>query len=422
MDDLLDDVLPIVLSFLPAHDAVRTCVLSPRWRHVWTSAPGLRITAVGGFGNADKFNHFVDRLLFLRRHSDCPLESCEFDLDDREFDFNCISSFQHVYRWSLQSALDCNVRVLRCSFTDTNPNFPIVPDQLSEYPDPLLSQHLTRLDLHCIRCALDFSGCPVLVDLKMEYCITHAGEMVSPSLRQLSMICCELNMWHRTQITLPNLVRLEFVNCSGRLPLLESLPSLEMAVINLGEFSEDRCSRSASGCLDDDPCYNCRFHFEFIAQRGGSHFFQGLSRAKHLKVLAYYDDAFIFQRDLKLRPTFPMLKTLILDDWCLHADFSSVIHFIQHSPNLEKVTLKLLEEFDSSMVTEGDNNLSEETFSSDHLKMVEIKCLKVDGRIDKILKILSACGISLEKIYIRQTNTSSGSECSNFVCTGSSFN
>uniref|UniRef100_A0A453CPJ0 FBD domain-containing protein n=2 Tax=Aegilops tauschii subsp. strangulata TaxID=200361 RepID=A0A453CPJ0_AEGTS len=116
---------------------------------------------------------------------------------------------------------------------------------------------------------------------------------------------------------------------------------------------------------------------------------------------------FIFQRDLKWRPTFPMLKTLILDDWCLHADLSAVIHFIQHSPNLEKVTLRFIEEFDSSMVTEGDNNLLEGTFSSDHLKMVEIKSLKVDGRINKILKILSACGISLEKINIRQANTSS---------------
>ncbi|VAH50729.1 unnamed protein product [Triticum turgidum subsp. durum] len=371
----MDDVLPIVISFLPAHEAVRTCVLSPRWRHFWTSAPGLRITAVGDFGSADKFNQFVDRLLFLRRHSDCPLESCEFDLDDREFGFNSISSFQHVYRWSLQSALDCNVRVLRCSFTDTNPNFRMLPEQLSEYPEPLLSQHLTRLELHCIRCALDFSGCPVLVDLKMEQCVTHAAEMLSPSLRQLSMVCCELSMWHRTQVTLPNLVRLELINCAG--------------------------------CLDDDPCFGCHFHFEFIAQRGSSYFFQGLSRAKHLELLASYNDAFIFQRDLKCRPTFPMLKTLILNDWCLHADLSAVIHFIQHSPNLEKVTLKFAEEFDSSMVTEGDNNLLEGTFSSDHLKMVEIKCLKVDGRINKILKILSACGISLEKVNIRQANTSS---------------
>ncbi|VAH50731.1 unnamed protein product [Triticum turgidum subsp. durum] len=285
----MDDVLPIVISFLPAHEAVRTCVLSPRWRHFWTSAPGLRITAVGDFGSADKFNQFVDRLLFLRRHSDCPLESCEFDLDDREFGFNSISSFQHVYRWSLQSALDCNVRVLRCSFTDTNPNFRMLPEQLSEYPEPLLSQHLTRLELHCIRCALDFSGCPVLVDLKMEQCVTHAAEMLSPSLRQLSMVCCELSMWHRTQVTLPNLVRLELINCAGRLPLLESLPSLETAVVDLGEFSEDRCP--VSGCLDDDPCFGCHFHFEFIAQRGSSYFFQGLSRAKHLELLASYNDA-----------------------------------------------------------------------------------------------------------------------------------
>uniref|UniRef100_A0A453CPL7 Uncharacterized protein n=1 Tax=Aegilops tauschii subsp. strangulata TaxID=200361 RepID=A0A453CPL7_AEGTS len=163
------------------------------------------------------------------------------------------------------------------------------PEQLSEYPEPLLSQHLTRLELLCVRCALDFSGCPVLVDLKMEQCVTHAAEMLSPSLRQLSTVCCELSMRYRTQITLPNLVRLELINCAGRVPLLESLPSLETAVVDLGEFSEDRCP--ASGCLDEDPCFGCRFHFEFIAQRGSSYFFQGLSRAKHLELLASYNDA-----------------------------------------------------------------------------------------------------------------------------------
>jgi hypothetical protein len=38
-----------------------------------------------------------------------------------------------------------------------------------------------------------------------------------------------------------------------------------------------------------------------------------------------------------------MLKTLVMDDWCLDADLSAVILFIQQSPNLEKLTLELFE-------------------------------------------------------------------------------
>jgi hypothetical protein len=58
------------------------------------------------------------------------------------------------------------------------------------------------------------------------------------------------------------------------------------------------------------------------------------------------------------------------------------------------------------MVTQGSRNPLERTFAFDHLKMVEIKFEKVDARIDNILKMLSTCGIELEKINIRQTSTS----------------
>ena len=63
------------------------------------------------------------------------------------------------------------------------------------------------------------------------------------------------------------------------------------------------------------------------------------------------------------------------------------------------------------MVIGESNNPLEGTFSADHLKIVEIKCGKVDERIHKILKVLSTCGISTVKVSIRQTNTSSGSGC-----------
>ncbi|CAM0953597.1 unnamed protein product [Alopecurus aequalis] len=401
MDDLQDDVLPIIASFLPAHDAVRTCVLARRWRHVWTFAPALRITAVKGFGSA-KFSDFVDHLLSLRRQGPL-LKSCEFDLVQSEFDFNWYLAVHHVYSHSVQSALDCNVEVLMCRFTPTGAPADF-QHQLPESATPLLSQHVHRLELDHIPAALDFSGCPALTYLQMERCILLSDSMVSASLKHLSITCCELNFRHRTSISLPNLVHLELIDCYGRLPLLESLPSLVTAVVSLRENSTEVCEISDSGCLNDDPCWGCRFAFEFDMDRGSSYFFQGLSRATHLELSASYNHAYILQRDLKWCPTFPMLKTLLLDDWCLDADLSVVIHFIQKSPNLEKLTLDLFEEFDSSMVTEGSNLPLAEASVFDHLKMVEIKCEKIDGRVDKVLKILNRCGISQKKIDIQQTD------------------
>ena len=40
---LPDEVLCHVLSFLPSREAVQTCRLARRWRHLWRSAPAIRV-------------------------------------------------------------------------------------------------------------------------------------------------------------------------------------------------------------------------------------------------------------------------------------------------------------------------------------------------------------------------------------------
>ncbi|CAO2152655.1 unnamed protein product, partial [Urochloa humidicola] len=45
IDALSDEILQHVLGFLPAQEAVRTCVLAQRWRYLWRSVPALRITS-----------------------------------------------------------------------------------------------------------------------------------------------------------------------------------------------------------------------------------------------------------------------------------------------------------------------------------------------------------------------------------------
>ncbi|CAO2152514.1 unnamed protein product, partial [Urochloa humidicola] len=52
---------------LPSDEAVRTCVLAQRWRHLWKSTPALRITQGGGRDwTAWTLNNFMNHLLLLR--------------------------------------------------------------------------------------------------------------------------------------------------------------------------------------------------------------------------------------------------------------------------------------------------------------------------------------------------------------------
>ena len=67
MSNLPDGVLQHILSFLPAQDVVRTCVLAKRWRHMWKSTTVLRFVC-GGMNeqkSMKEIQDFVDQLLRL---------------------------------------------------------------------------------------------------------------------------------------------------------------------------------------------------------------------------------------------------------------------------------------------------------------------------------------------------------------------
>ncbi|RCV06752.1 hypothetical protein SETIT_1G188800v2 [Setaria italica] len=408
---LPEGVLHHVLSLLPAHDAVRTCVLARRWRHLWRSAPGIRITGVKGWRDADKFVAFVDRLLSLRG-SCAPVESCKmkFDAGDFDFDYFLLAKKQHVSHW-IMDAVRLNVQVFRLSFAELE-SF-CLPHL------PLVSQHLVRLELACVDAndsILDFSGCPALVVLRMKYCFVNAGKLLSASLKKLIMINCEFRRGNRTRISLPSLVSLELIRCYGRTPLLECIPSLERAIVSLAGYSEDYCIDGGTGDCGDDSSEGCRYYYGSDGNRNNCVFLKGLSEATHVELSAC-PGVFVFNRDLKWCPIFTKLKTLLLDEWCV-ADCNALICFLQHSPALEKLTLQLYMASQYPVKTDGRYNPLELPFASHHLKIVEIKCEEVDGRVHKILSSLNTYGIPLNHIEIQQTNRSSGSGYVNLVCTG----
>uniref|UniRef100_A0ACD5ZXC0 Uncharacterized protein n=6 Tax=Avena sativa TaxID=4498 RepID=A0ACD5ZXC0_AVESA len=404
ISDLPEGVLHHLLSLMPAHDAVRTCVLAQRWRHLWRSAPAIHFTNCKGFSSDDRFNQFVDCVLLLRRHG-APLEKCYFEilLDNSLSD----DAQRHLSLW-IWHALRLQVRVLR--FCPDTEDYIRLPER------PLFSQHLTRLYLISVTTndsVLDFGGCPALVYLRMVDCDISSEKFSSSSLKHLRMSCCLFHNYSRTRMSLPNLVSLKLDHFVGRTPFLESMPSLVTAIVKIGYYSSDRCENGGSDDCGDNECEGCRYYYGSEDDRRQCVILRALSQATALD-LSTDTDALVFKMDLKWCPTFSKLKSLVLDNSFVTDDFGALIWFLRHSPNLEKLTLEISGVHKISAGTEGRYDPFEQSLASDHLELVVIKCREVDGMVLTVLKILNVSGIPLSKIHI---NKRSSSDCFNFVCT-----
>ncbi|CAO2038096.1 unnamed protein product [Urochloa humidicola] len=69
ISSLLDEMLDHVISFLPARDAMRTCMLSPRWHHLCVSVQLLNFDTMGFTSQRSSGAHPVQR-------SDPPAARC----------------------------------------------------------------------------------------------------------------------------------------------------------------------------------------------------------------------------------------------------------------------------------------------------------------------------------------------------------
>jgi hypothetical protein len=279
---LPDETLHHVLSFLPAQQAVQTCVLARRWRHLWKSATGLRI--VGADGEAPvpfwEVREFVDCLLLLRGSS--PLETFELSVVAAA---GVGIDVRHVRLWIIY-ALQCKLQVLRLSFHRLPPASTRLTKLRLEDPS-LASRHLTKLEIRGLAFNnnfLDFSRCPELQDLRIEDCgFKHAERISSQSLRHLSIKRATFNRSSRARILAPNLASLVLEVTAGRTPTLEKMPLLVKSSVIICEDCKDCCSRSNYGDCGDETCGGC------IPDDSASVILHGMSQAKSLLLLAYPD-------------------------------------------------------------------------------------------------------------------------------------
>ena len=204
---LPDEPLQYVMSFLLSRDAVRTCVLSRRWRTLWKSVPALPIDDPESYHGATGSSLFVNELLRLRDPT--PLNTCDIRSGCQETANTnwAKEAFRHMEPWLLY-ALSCQVPVLRICFPWRVINMTLV------------SSHLKRLHLYRMRfegCSLDFSSCKVLEVLEMKACHIHVN-LLSQSLRFLKIHNTSFGFDPRTLISAPNLIGFRLSD-KGMLPL-----------------------------------------------------------------------------------------------------------------------------------------------------------------------------------------------------------
>ncbi|CAM0878198.1 unnamed protein product, partial [Alopecurus aequalis] len=365
-EDLPDHVLEQLLSFLPSQEAVQTCVLAKRWRHIWKSVSSLRIHT-DKFETEEQSNTFVNKVVELRDPT-APLHVCE------------MVPYDDIESW-LQYAVACKMQVLR---VEGNPYY-ISQSQLSN--NSVISEHLTRLVLYHVEIdSLDLSRCEALEVFEINDCIINLEDICGKSLRHLiirdSSICTTCV---RTRISAPGLVTCELADCRDFTPLFGSLPSLVTAFIRIILESEEDCDGLCKGfCCKDDY----------------SVLLEGLSGATNLELFCE-SWAMIFSKDLRWRPMFGRLKTVSLNDWCVTDNFTGLIYFLQHSPILERLTLQLSSSLKSSRKILKSKIPREQFLVSKHLKVVEIKSYNVKNiQICQIANLLGTLGVTWEKINI----------------------
>ncbi|CAL4980788.1 unnamed protein product [Urochloa decumbens] len=267
---------------------------------------------------------------------------------------------------------------------------------------PLVSQHLTNLDVQNVfldKVSVDFSSCLVLEELKLKHCGLWVHDMSFPSLKRMFLVECNFPEDYSVRISAPGVVSLRLHVGRGKTPLLESMPLLETACIELSYQCKDQCR----GCGGDESCEGCH---GYPVGSYRSVLLNSLSNAVNLE-LKDEPKVYIYKRDLECCPIFGRLKTLLLDMWCRAIDLHALVRILQHTPILEKLTLQLRSDENFLNAGRGERKHAriEQTFACAHLKQVDIECeekLRVKDKVRQIVKIFRKSGILTEKIGFKK--------------------
>ncbi|PAN34023.1 hypothetical protein PAHAL_6G064800 [Panicum hallii] len=226
LSGLPDRVLLRVLSHLKAWEAVRTCVLSRRWRNLWASASGLDIRQPCGCHGAaaddmlqpEAFATFVKNLL-LRRRPFAPLDSLRLCWSHEDPDGDANFWIAYAVRHGAEE-IELSGEHHHVNPTPEYTSFIVDGDEFVKTRLKILKLIHVRLDgttltQLCSRCAC-------LKELELKNClISHETRIQPILLERLTMIRCQVIK--HLSVYAPNLVALEFSRNFGFVPWIQNL-------------------------------------------------------------------------------------------------------------------------------------------------------------------------------------------------------
>ncbi|XP_058779559.1 F-box protein At1g60400-like [Vicia villosa] len=181
LSDLPDCIILHILSFLRTKHAIRTGILSSRWKHLWKRLPAL-ILWRSDFQCYNIFIEFMRKVLSLRDSS----------VSLHTLDFEDISHLlePHILEWIVNYAISHNVQRLQFSITSVVEQIPLTL---------LSSQTLTHLNLSvCYECKSLFPkslNLPALSTLELgNFTFYKDSEPFSTFSRLKSLLISDCNV------------------------------------------------------------------------------------------------------------------------------------------------------------------------------------------------------------------------------------
>ncbi|KAJ1688811.1 hypothetical protein LUZ63_012966 [Rhynchospora breviuscula] len=354
INSLPDDVLAHVLSFLSTRDAVRTCVLSKRWRNTWTIMPVLNFyfdefpTELVSEDDDDddinenikeelRFDLFVCSVLENRgpSHVDTIKFTGEF------MDHFCEPSMRWFHRAALLMPQVISAMIPYFELEELN-----LPDSLFSCASleilelihcpyngkAYLKQNLIALTslktLMLVNLIIDddfaqklLLGCPVLENLQLFNCELFISDISSNVLNELILDDCWI--LRHMRISCPVLVSLFISSRKNtiRIVSLENMTSLVYATINLAGSVDKKV-------VDNLPKLKL---------------LSGLSNATSLQLrfLPLPELKEQLENDISNCGTFYNLSSLDIGAWNMVKHFGLVALFLERSPVLKQLALSL---------------------------------------------------------------------------------
>ncbi|KAJ4822053.1 hypothetical protein Tsubulata_036888 [Turnera subulata] len=377
ISDLPRNVLEKLLTCMPLRDAVRTCVLSKKWRYMWVTIPYLSFD--DNFGRPPgKSQPTMDKLLLnifqvLLRHQG-SLEGFALSIPYLR---SCPEIDQFILFLSGKG-----INLLRIKILSGDP-----------YKLPLSLFSCQKLSyLHLCSCVFNpplgsFQGFSRLATLKLE------TVDIAANLNDFILKC-------------PLLVTLAINNCS-------QLDHLEIDAPNLNSFQFEGDLNSI--CFKNTPLLERvmidanKDSFTLSRQGSISNFFKVFSSLPALKILTASHPFFKYLAlgDISEKPavTLNRLKTIELKDICLGAvgELSCALCLIKCSPNLQEICIEVNAQKDPNINPAldmlGVQDVSD--YCLDKLKEVNLHIWSGTKDVMEFVKFLLAGSSVLEKMVIK---------------------